>query len=301
MTAGRNGRLDLGRAASPAGTNDLRTVTDVRRRAIRIHVPPVMPIGSPPLLVVLHHGGGNADAIERLTDVVPAATSRGFVVMVPEAVQARAYWNDGRFQDVDDLAFLTDAIAAVRDQLSLDLPAVYLLGFSNGASMALLAAVRLREKIAGVGGVAGTLGRRVASSGRPATPIPLVYFHGTQDPFAYYHVGGSRGTWRGASLSVSELRRVWSGWNGCGDPAVEWFPERADDGTQVVRTSHRSCRGGADVIVYSILGGGHTWPGGPDWTRGRAAGRISRQIDATSVSCDFFLDHFHGGAQQPRR
>jgi polyhydroxybutyrate depolymerase len=43
------------------------------------------------------------------------------------------------------------------------------------------------------------------------------------------------------------------------------------------------------VVLYTIEGGGHTWPGGPPV--GRRVGRVSRDIDATSAMLDFFDRH----------
>jgi hypothetical protein len=44
------------------------------------------------------------------------------------------------------------------------------------------------------------------------------------------------------------------------------------------------------VILYTIEGGGHTWPGGKhlaEWI----AGRTTDEIKATSVMWDFFVQH----------
>ncbi len=35
------------------------------------------------------------------------------------------------------------------------------------------------------------------------------------------------------------------------------------DGTSVSRDSYSGCSGGAEVVFYSVEGGGHTWPGSP--------------------------------------
>jgi len=44
---------------------------------------------------------------------------------------------------------------------------------------------------------------------------------------------------------------------------------------------------GAEVVVYAIEGGGHTWSGGPQYLRvsGRKA---SHNLDATQAIWDFF-------------
>jgi len=47
--------------------------------------------------------------------------------------------------------------------------------------------------------------------------------------------------------------------------------------------------GGRDVVLFTIEGGGHTWPGGPPV--GRSVGRVTRDLDATRVMLDFFDHH----------
>jgi polyhydroxybutyrate depolymerase len=58
----------------------------------------------------------------------------------------------------------------------------------------------------------------------------------------------------------------------------------------VMRASYKGCADNAEVVLYSILGGGHTWPGGgpmPPWF----VGRTTHSIDASSVMWEFFREH----------
>jgi polyhydroxybutyrate depolymerase len=58
----------------------------------------------------------------------------------------------------------------------------------------------------------------------------------------------------------------------------------------VTRLEYTHCAGDAAVVLYTIQGGGHTWPGGkplPEWF----AGRTSQSIDATSRMWEFFRAH----------
>ena len=58
----------------------------------------------------------------------------------------------------------------------------------------------------------------------------------------------------------------------------------------VTRRAYTSCAGDAAVVLYTIQGGGHTWPGGgplPEWF----VGTTSRSIDATSRMWEFFQQH----------
>ena len=58
----------------------------------------------------------------------------------------------------------------------------------------------------------------------------------------------------------------------------------------VHRLAYTNCAANADVILYTIEGGGHTWPGGeplPEWI----AGRTTHEISASIIMWDFFVQH----------
>jgi polyhydroxybutyrate depolymerase len=58
----------------------------------------------------------------------------------------------------------------------------------------------------------------------------------------------------------------------------------------VTRRIYTRCANDATVVLYTIEGGGHTWPGGgrvPEWF----AGRTSYSIDASSLMWAFFREH----------
>ena len=58
----------------------------------------------------------------------------------------------------------------------------------------------------------------------------------------------------------------------------------------VTRRSYSRCADRADVVLYAIEGGGHTWPGGgalPEWF----VGSTTQSIDAAELMWEFFRDH----------
>jgi len=58
----------------------------------------------------------------------------------------------------------------------------------------------------------------------------------------------------------------------------------------VTRRAYTGCADDAAVVLYTISGGGHTWPGGtplPEWF----AGSATRSIDAPSLMWGFFRQH----------
>ena len=58
----------------------------------------------------------------------------------------------------------------------------------------------------------------------------------------------------------------------------------------VTRVDYTDCADNAQVVLYTVRGGGHSWPGGkptPEWLTGPTSG----SIDATSSMWAFFREH----------
>jgi polyhydroxybutyrate depolymerase len=58
----------------------------------------------------------------------------------------------------------------------------------------------------------------------------------------------------------------------------------------VTRLEYTNCADDATVVLYTMKGGGHQWPGGkalPDWM----VGHMNHSIDATSQMWAFFREH----------
>jgi polyhydroxybutyrate depolymerase len=78
------------------------------------------------------------------------------------------------------------------------------------------------------------------------------------------------------------VARDWAAGNGIGgDPAVSQLPAAAGD-PPVTRLTW--CAPGCPpVVLYRIEGGGHGWPGGPQFLPARVIGPIPRHLDATGI------------------
>jgi poly(3-hydroxybutyrate) depolymerase len=58
----------------------------------------------------------------------------------------------------------------------------------------------------------------------------------------------------------------------------------------VPRLAYTNCPENADVVLYTVQGGGHAWPGGkplPEWI----VGRTTREIKASAVMWEFYGEH----------
>ena len=73
-------------------------------------------------------------------------------------------------------------------------------------------------------------------------------------------------------------------------PVAGLNPVESGVAPDVTRIEYTRCAGDATVVLYTIQGGGHSWPGGkplPEWW----VGPTSRSIDATSQMWTFFREH----------
>jgi polyhydroxybutyrate depolymerase len=77
----------------------------------------------------------------------------------------------------------------------------------------------------------------------------------------------------------------WAAGNGISSgPAIEELPTPPSDLPVTQKTwTAPGCR---PVALYRIDGGGHGWPGGPQFLPARAIGPIAKHLDATGILLD---------------
>jgi len=161
--------------------------------------------------------------------------------------------------------------------------------------------------------VAGT----IREFSRQAAPVPrqrtaVTLMAGTGDPTVPYeggplHAPGIAWTLRRRAARHGDLpseRRVaaaetvardWAAGNGItGEPTVEHLPDAPGD-PPVTRLTW-SAPGCPPVVLYRIEGGGHGWPGGPQFLPARVIGPIPRHLDASGI----LLDTVTGDRDFPR-
>lgn len=267
------------------------------RRTFRLHVPPSLPPRAVPLVFVLHGGGGTGRQMERL-GFGPLADRHGFIVVYPDAFQR--HWNDGRgapairaqAEGIDDVAFIEALILRLSAVYRVDPARVFSTGISNGGFMSQLLAARLSRRIAGIAAVAAGMAPSVAATLAPERPVSILVLNGTDDPLVPYG-GGPVARHRGETVSTDEIVRRWVAANRCAkDPEVIQLPDRdPTDGTRVRKTAYTSCAQRSAVVLYTIEGGGHTWPGAAQALPRAIVGRVSREINATEVIWQFFAAH----------
>ncbi len=300
-----------GLGAQPAAAADEPRRGDIRgtvqsgglSRTYLLHVPPGDDPAAPwPLVLALHGGGGQGRGMPLLTGLSRLADRRGFLVVYPDGVGRS--WNDGREdrdvpavrRQVDDVAFLVALIDEVARAHRVDPARVYATGISNGGFMSQRLACEASTRVAAIAAVVATVGVELAGLCSPARPVPVLMVNGTADPLVPYNGGQIRlpgGRLRpGKIASVADTVALWGRHNGCTrPPEVTPEPDRdPSDGVTVRREARTGCRAGSEVILYVMEGGGHVWPGGPQYLPRPIIGRTTGDIDS-EVIWDFLSRH----------
>lgn len=219
---------------------------------------------------------------------------RGFLAVFPQGLgpdRLRRTWNAGGCcgwayrENLDDVGFSATILDALAQEFPIDRSRVYATGMSNGGMMAYRLADELSDRIAAIAPVAGPMSRPPVHAKRA---VPVCHFHGTLDEYAPYAGGvGPRSSSKTDFHSAEASVEAWRQHNGC-DPAYheETLPPIADDGTVVTRRRWTGGRDGAEVVLYTIDGMGHTWPGRK--TRLTHLGPMSANVCASRTMWEFF-------------
>ena len=262
-------------------------VSSGEKREYLLYVPKSYDRRRPTPLVISMHGAGLWGAAQKETSLWNnLADEQRFIVVYPSGVGGkgvrvwRAELGAGLKKDV---RFLTELIDTLKASYNIDSTRIYANGLSNGGGMSFVLSCTLSDRIAAVGMVAAaqTMPWSWCTDKRP---VPMIDFHGTADPDVPYNGGPSWISPR-PFPNVPKWAANWARRNGCGPNPVE-----STVAADVTRREYTSCADNAAVVLYTIRGGGHTWPGGtplPEWF----VGRTSRSIDATRLMWAFFSDH----------
>jgi polyhydroxybutyrate depolymerase len=262
-------------------------VSSGEKREYVLYVPRSYDRSRPTPLVISLHGAGLWGAAQRdISQWNELADRKGFIVVYPSGVGGngvriwRAEPGDGLTKDV---RFISDLIDTLSASYNIDSTRIYANGLSNGGGMSFALSCTLSDRIAAVGmvGAAQTLPWRWCTDEKP---VPVISFHGTADPDVPYNGGASWISPR-PFPNVPRWSANWANRNRCGGNPLD-----STITGDVTRREYTGCADNAAVVLYTIHGGGHTWPGGmplPEWF----VGRTTRSIDATSLMWAFFVEH----------
>jgi polyhydroxybutyrate depolymerase len=260
-------------------------VSSGQKREYLLYVPQSYDRAKPTPLVISMHGAAGWPAQQMsLSRWNRLADEHGFIVVYPSGSDMPMIWHVERGAGlVRDVRFISDLIDTLEAAYNIDPTGIYANGISNGGGMAFVLSCTLSDRIAAVGMVAAaqSLAWNWCTDRRP---VPMITFHGTADPIIPY--GGGRSPIAPDRFpSIPTWTANWARRNQCGTNPVESVAA-----ADVTRREYTNCADDAAVVLYTVQGGGHTWPGGkplPEWM----VGPTSNAIDATSQMWAFFRGH----------
>lgn len=282
--------------SSPAGPSTEGTV-QVGAQARRYLLALPTDLRAPAPVVFDLHGLGEAAPLEAAyTRMGPVGSAAGMIVVTPTSDNQQNSWAYPILNPKD-----ANFVAAILDQLEatrcVDMSREVAAGISNGAGLADGLVCALNGRLAAIFPVAGVNILKPCATARPTT---VIAFHGTDDGLVPYPGGtpfsGVNGGPVGQRLSklISPQERAlfnrvklqpvetaiaaYAQQFGCSGPAVS----RPASG--ITLRSYTGCTGGATVALYTVAGGGHTWPGGAG--TGTALGMTTHAISATQIIVD---------------
>lgn len=271
---------------------------DGLERTYLVYAPDSLVPGGPvPVVLALHGGGGTGEGMCTMAGgLMAVADDHAFVLVCPDGIGN--HWNDGRgvesyrahAEQIDDVGFLAALVDRLGEQYAIDRHAIFVIGISNGGLMSYRMACECADLVRGIAAVTASLPEALACN--PSQPVSVLILNGTDDPLMPYE-GGEISIFRrtlGRVRSTEDTYQFWAEANGCEEPAISDSSLDLDpeDGTEVHMSSLDTCADGTRVELYTISGGGHTWPGGPQYLPTWIIGRVSRELNASQTIWGFF-------------
>ncbi|MGH8444561.1 MAG: alpha/beta hydrolase family esterase [Solimonas sp.] len=241
------------------------------------------PTVAPPAFFLLPYRNGTADDMADLVRAGRLARDYGAWVIIPEAFTG--LWNYkmllGPLTTPNDLKFLDRVIDDAVSSYGVDAHRLYMGGYSGGAMMTMRYLCERPGRIAAATVVGAQMIRTLASKCGLSPPAAVTFVNGLDDPVGPY-AGDS------TLMSAPESAAYWAAANGCNAvPLHQQLPDLVDDGTTVAVDRYSGCGSGEAVRLYTVTGGGHTWPGAVDFTP--SLGATTQDFDATTTFMQFLL------------
>ena len=254
-----------------------------------------------PLLFSFHGLGSTGDEQRDLTKFDALAEQEGFIAVFPDATEldpddypeaelppltgAEIQWNLGGdslqyYAGIDDVGFVSHMADWFDDNYNINADRIYSTGMSDGALFSYLLAFNLTGIFAGIAPVCGPMPWGFGNL--TASPITVILTHGTDDPILSYDGYGGMGG--NVTYSVDETIAFWCGVDSIStEPAETVWGPASSDATVVHRYAYSGGTDGTEVILFEVEGGGHTWPGGPEYLPEFIIGKVTAHIDGSAL------------------
>jgi polyhydroxybutyrate depolymerase len=237
-------------------TSDSIKSNNIYRR-FRLYVPNSYTGQAVPLIFNLHGYTSNATQQQTYSNFMPIADTAKFLMVFPEGtvLSGQQYWNAGFGPGANDVLFMNDLIDSLDLSFNIDLNRVYSCGMSNGGIMSYYLACNSPNRFAAVASVTGDMLNSWFTCA-PNRPFPVMEIHGTADPTVPYNGDAT-------FAHIDSVVKKWRKFNNCNPtPIMTNVPDvNTSDGATAVNYKYTGGTSGADVELYKINNGAHTWPG----------------------------------------
>ena len=109
--------------------------------------------------------------------------------------------------------------------------------------------------------------------------------NGTSDPVVP-HGGGTEHNLQLPVISVEDSAKAWAKFDRCGEKPAQGKLPSSEKGKEIKTFTFSGCQADAQVILYSIKGGGDTWPGGEQYMSEKEVGKTSN-LNANEIIWGF--------------
>jgi polyhydroxybutyrate depolymerase len=263
------------------------------QRTYLLHLPEPRPDGPAPLVLSLHGRLGTGAGQRRTTDYNTLADRDGAVVAYPDGVDRS--WADARAvspaaeQGVDDQGFLLALIDAIGEEIAIDPDRISMMGISNGGFMTQTMACAHGERLAAAASIVATIPQNSVEACAPPRPLSVLFMNGTEDPLVPFAGGEVDSDVGGEIVGSDDSAAHWVAHDRCASAPVTHVFDDADDDTSIRHDHYAGCAASRSVEHYVVEGGGHTWPGGPQYLPEGTVGRVSAELDGAQTVWNFVL------------
>lgn len=271
-----------------AGTTQQSIISAGTVRLFRLAVPADSGRRALPLILNFHGYGSNAGEQAVYSQLEAKGPAHGYVVATPQGTAKPAFWNIlPNLAAPDDVAYTNALIDHLEQTLCIDPTRIYSTGISNGAGLSTLLGCRIPSRLAAIAPVSGV---NLVASCPKGSPLSVLVFHGNADPVVAYGGGHTSASLAGLPLDpVPTSVAAWAKRDRCtAKPTV------SNPTPRIQLTSYQGCAAGTNVELYTVDGGGHTWPGSIDVAR---LGTTTHEINAADLMLAFFAHHTRPGAK----
>ena len=228
----------------------------------------------PASLILLFYGfGSNPSQFSTLTGLPHRGSLKGYLVAAPNIQSGETEW---QFSGTgSDAVFVNALVAHLEQTYCVNQNAVFATGFSAGAAFTIAYSCAHEGQVHAIATVA------VEFQLGCKEPMSILAFHGTADPLVPYQNGAIGLSLPGVKVRGTQLNMAdWAKLDRCRAAA-----RVSRIGSQVTRSVWSGCQPGSAVTLYSVLGGGHTWPGADPKL---GVGLTTEQVSATTQMLAFF-------------